>query len=96
MKQCQRSSLNIISHFTGRPDVVKRWFVLDLDSQTISYYPSRADRSKQQVIYLRDIFEVVKEAKLLQESDEFPKRRLSLAATQKPKMWEHAFEFVVP
>lgn len=38
MKQCQDTSLNILSHFTGRPDFVKRWFVLDLDTETLCYY----------------------------------------------------------
>jgi hypothetical protein len=92
-KQCQRTSLNILSHFTGRPDVVKRWFVLDLDEETICYYPSAKDRSRQQVIHLRDIFEVVKESKRMQESTQ---RRLNLTSTEKPKGWEHVFEFVVP
>jgi hypothetical protein len=47
MKQCRNTGLNLFSHFTGRPDVVKRYFVLNLDTETLSYFPSQSDRSKQ-------------------------------------------------
>ena len=53
MKQNQSPSLNFFQHITGRPNVAKRYFILNLDTETISYYPSQSDRSKQQIIYLR-------------------------------------------
>lgn len=41
--------------------------------------------------------EVVKESRLITESKDIPQqRRLSLQPSDKPKLWEHVFEFVIP
>ena len=40
---------------------------------------------------------MVKETRLITESKDFPnQRRLSLAPSEKPKLWEHVLEFVIP
>lgn len=60
----KQTSLNIFSNFVGRPNVVKRYFIFNLTTETITYYQNREDRSKQEIIYLRDITEIAKEKKI--------------------------------